>query len=81
MGALRRSFPRSGGLPAPLLPGVGVVWGVRTAPRCPVAAGWAAAIVAALSGRFAGPPQMREKLDSTFAVSYTHLTLPTICSV
>eukprot|EP00969_Alexandrium_andersonii_P328877 14532251-Alexandrium_andersonii.AAC.1 len=56
MAGLRRSFPRSGGLPATLLPGLGVAWAVRSSPRCPVSAGWAASIVAALSGRFAGPP-------------------------
>eukprot|EP00969_Alexandrium_andersonii_P048837 2141867-Alexandrium_andersonii.AAC.1 len=31
------------------------MWGVRLAPRCPAAVGWAAAIVAALAGRFAAP--------------------------
>eukprot|EP00969_Alexandrium_andersonii_P297818 13162743-Alexandrium_andersonii.AAC.1 len=38
------------------------MWAVRCAPRCPAAAGRAAAIVAALAGRFAGPPQLRGRL-------------------
>eukprot|EP00969_Alexandrium_andersonii_P042162 1849705-Alexandrium_andersonii.AAC.1 len=43
------------------------MWTIRFAPRCPAAAGWAAAIVAALAGRFAGPPQLRERLRAVLA--------------
>eukprot|EP00969_Alexandrium_andersonii_P166764 7369593-Alexandrium_andersonii.AAC.1 len=47
------------------------MWGVRFAPRCPAAAGWAAAIVAALAGRFAGPPPSSGSVLGLRSASFT----------
>ena len=37
--------------------------------------------VVAIMGRLAADPQLRQTTTGKNAVSYTHLTLPTICSV